>query len=99
MPSSRSRSSLALLGSFIPVLVEAADDRKSPVSPAEYGKWEVLGAGQLSPDGQWLIHGIVRGDGKNELRIQPRRRRAFLRRSSRLVPRPAFSDDSRLAGL
>ena len=53
-----------LLGSFKPTLVEAADDRKSPVSPADYGKWAVLGAGQLSPDGQWLIHGIVRGDGK-----------------------------------
>ncbi|MBI4477044.1 MAG: S9 family peptidase [Acidobacteria bacterium] len=41
--------------------------------PADYGDWETLvtlpNRGGLSPDGQWLAHGINRSNRNNELRI------------------------------
>ena len=39
--------------------------------PADYGKWETLGAGSLSPDGKWLAYEIRRTSGDGELRIAP----------------------------
>jgi len=42
-----------------------------PIAPADYGKWETLGNGVLSPDGKWLAHPIRRADGTFELRVTP----------------------------
>jgi dipeptidyl aminopeptidase/acylaminoacyl peptidase len=42
---------------------------KPTLKPADYGKWESLGAATLSPDGKWISHEIRRTDGNNELRI------------------------------
>src|SRR5438105_9343142 len=46
---------------------------KSPPTPADYGQWETLIAGQsyggLSPDGKWLAYGINRSNRTNELRV------------------------------
>jgi dipeptidyl aminopeptidase/acylaminoacyl peptidase len=42
---------------------------KPTLTPADYGKWETLGAGTLSPDGKWLAYEIRRTDGDNELRV------------------------------
>jgi dipeptidyl aminopeptidase/acylaminoacyl peptidase len=42
---------------------------KPTLTPADYGKFETLGAGTLSPDGKWLAHEIRRTDGNNELRV------------------------------
>jgi dipeptidyl aminopeptidase/acylaminoacyl peptidase len=42
---------------------------KPTVAPADYGKWETLGAGTLSPDGKWLAYEIRRTNGDNELRV------------------------------
>src|ERR1019366_4472015 len=42
---------------------------KPTLAPADYGKWETLGAGTLSPDGKWLAHEIRRSNGDNELRV------------------------------
>src|SRR6266851_10174174 len=44
---------------------------KPAVTPADYGKWETLGAGTLSPDGKWLAYAIRRVDGTHELRVTP----------------------------
>jgi dipeptidyl aminopeptidase/acylaminoacyl peptidase len=42
---------------------------KPTLTPADYGKWETLGAGTLSPDGKWLAYEIRRTDGNHELRV------------------------------
>jgi len=39
------------------------------VGPENYGKWESLGSGTLSPDGAWLAVPVSRVNGENELRI------------------------------
>jgi len=44
---------------------------KPTLLPADYGKWETLGAGDLSPDGKWLAYEIRRSSGDGELRIAP----------------------------
>src|SRR5258708_15882744 len=44
---------------------------KPAVTPADYGKWETLGAGTLSPDGKWLAYAIRCVDGTHELRVTP----------------------------
>ncbi|MEJ2206275.1 MAG: hypothetical protein P8170_19465 [Gemmatimonadota bacterium] len=41
----------------------------SPVGPDDYGQWESLGFGTLSPDGAWIAVPISRVNGENELRI------------------------------
>ncbi len=52
-----------------------AQDRP-PVPPDEYARWETLVAqpratttGPLSPDGRWLVYGILRPTRDNELRV------------------------------
>jgi len=42
---------------------------KPTLTPADYGKWETLGAATLSPDGKWLAYEIRRSGGDNELRV------------------------------
>ncbi len=64
-----------------------------PVAPADYGRWESLGAGVLSPDGNWFAYQISRGNQDNELRI-----RRFDTEADEVVPHgvsPAFSRNSR----
>ena len=63
------------------------------VRPADYGKWESLGAGTLSPNGQWLAYGVNRVNEENELRLGGDARDttvAVLYGSA-----PAFTGDSR----
>jgi dipeptidyl aminopeptidase/acylaminoacyl peptidase len=42
---------------------------RDPVQPDDYGQWESLGRGILSPNGEWLAVQISRVNGENELRI------------------------------
>lgn len=67
--------------------------QKPPITPADYGKWETLGAGELSPDGQWLAYGISRVNGTNELRIRSLTGDAAL--TAPFGSNPIFSDDNR----
>ena len=73
---------------------------KSPVRPADYGKWESLNVGfgqaantTLSPNGQWLAYGVNRVNEENELRL------GGVARDTTIVvangTSPAFSSDSR----
>src|SRR5258706_11882311 len=49
----------------------AAAQPKPAITPADYGKWETLGATVLSPDGKWLAAPIRRSNGTSELRVHP----------------------------
>src|SRR5579864_4127418 len=42
---------------------------KPTLKPADYGRWETLGAATLSPDGHAIAYEIRRVDGDNELRV------------------------------
>jgi dipeptidyl aminopeptidase/acylaminoacyl peptidase len=43
---------------------------QQPITPADYGKWESLGGGTLSPDGEWFAYSVNRVNEKSELRIR-----------------------------
>ncbi|MEP6494422.1 MAG: prolyl oligopeptidase family serine peptidase [bacterium] len=43
---------------------------KPPLTPADYAKWESLGAGALSPDGKWVAYDFRRGNSGGELRYR-----------------------------
>ncbi|MCP4711533.1 MAG: S9 family peptidase [Planctomycetes bacterium] len=60
----RFRSFLVLvIGSML--LGQGALGQKQAITPEDYDKWESLGGGTLSPDGNWLVYSIspVEGDG------------------------------------
>jgi dipeptidyl aminopeptidase/acylaminoacyl peptidase len=73
------RQTLLLTLAFTCTLAVA--QTKVPPTPAEYGQWETLvepgggggrgggGASGLSPDGKWLLYGINRSNGNNELHV------------------------------
>ena len=64
-----------------------------PVAREDFGKWESLGVGTLSPDGTWLAVPISRVNGRNELRLHRTDRDSVI-----VVPygaRAAFSEDGR----
>ncbi|MBO0860621.1 MAG: S9 family peptidase [Chloracidobacterium sp.] len=66
---------------------------KPRLTPAEYGKWETLGATNLSPDGKWLAYGVNRTSRNNELRIV-----SVAGGEQKIAPfgaQPVFSSDSR----
>jgi dipeptidyl aminopeptidase/acylaminoacyl peptidase len=66
---------------------------KPTLLPADYGKWETLGTGNLSPDGKWLAYEIRRTSGDGELRVAP-----IAGGKTSIVPfcsGAAFSPDSR----
>jgi dipeptidyl aminopeptidase/acylaminoacyl peptidase len=67
---------------------------KPPVPPADFQKWETLGAGDLSPDGKWLAYSIRRVSTDEELRVASLTgaRKDIVAAFGR---RPAFSDDSK----
>ena len=54
---------------FLVLAACALAQPKPTLTPADYGKWETLGAGTLSPDGKWLAYEIRRSGGDNELRV------------------------------
>ncbi|HUB78810.1 MAG TPA: prolyl oligopeptidase family serine peptidase [Bryobacteraceae bacterium] len=53
------------------IAASALAQTKPTLLPADYGKWETLGAGALSPDGKWLAYEIRRTSGDGELRVAP----------------------------
>jgi dipeptidyl aminopeptidase/acylaminoacyl peptidase len=56
---------------LLALAASALAQTKPTLLPADYGKWETLGAGTLSPDGKWLAYEIRRTSGDGELRIAP----------------------------
>jgi dipeptidyl aminopeptidase/acylaminoacyl peptidase len=59
--------SLALAQGATPVSA-ASNSTRRPVPAADWGKWETLGAGALSPDGKWVAYDFRRVSGPGELR-------------------------------
>src|SRR5262249_19903048 len=64
----RSRLIISPLLIFI-LTVAGLAQTKPRLTPADYGKWETLGATTLSPDGKWLAYAVNRSNRNNELRI------------------------------
>ncbi|HEX6133897.1 MAG TPA: prolyl oligopeptidase family serine peptidase [Longimicrobiales bacterium] len=56
---------LAALAAAAPVA-----GQQRPVEPEDYGRFESLGTGTLSPDGRWLAYAVNRVDEQNELRVR-----------------------------
>jgi dienelactone hydrolase len=78
---------------IITLAIACLAQTKPRLAPADYGKWETLGATTLSPDGKWLAYGVNRSNRNNELRIvnvssgEPK--------VSPFGAQPVFSSDSR----
>ena len=70
-----------------------AAQSKPLVTPKDYGKWETLGASRLSPNGNWLAHGLTRVNDENELRIRGGARDTTI--TLAYGTQPAYSADSR----
>ncbi|MFC1555566.1 prolyl oligopeptidase family serine peptidase [candidate division KSB1 bacterium] len=61
------------------------------LTPEDYGKWERIGSGTLSPNGKWLAYTISRVNEENELRL-----RSVETRELTVIPygsRPVFSNN------
>ena len=69
-------------------------DPLNPVRPEDYGKWERLGFGALSPLGDWLAVPISRVNEKNELRIHRTDRDEVIVVTN--GGRPTFTEDGRI---
>lgn len=83
---------LALLSLLLLSMPLEAQEKKT-LTPEDYGQWESLGMGTLSPDGSWIAYGVGFVEGDGELRL-----REIATESERRVPlavNPAFSSDSR----
>lgn len=63
-------SSSLLLATVICIPSGLATGQSKPgLTPADYGKFESLGAGRPSPDGRWFAYQVSRVDERSELRI------------------------------
>ena len=94
MPTTIPRRLLA--GALFLAIALPAAAQKPTLEPADYGKWESLGAVRLAPDGSWLAASVNRGNEENELRV-----RSTVRSDSVVVPfgtQVAFTADSRWVG-
>ncbi len=76
-PTSQPRRSplrtFVALSALIPTLLlpaPASTQDRPLVTPDDYGRWESLGFGTLSPDGTWLAYTVSRVDETSELRLR-----------------------------
>jgi dipeptidyl aminopeptidase/acylaminoacyl peptidase len=85
---------------FFPILVVLAASpvlaQKQPVQPTDFGQWESLGAGRLSPDGRWFAYDVNRVNEHRELRV--RRTSADSSRAFAFASGATFNGDSRWLG-
>ncbi len=61
---------LSVLIPTLPLPAPAASQDLPLVTPDDYGRWESLGFGTLSPDGTWLAYTVSRVDETSELRLR-----------------------------
>ena len=71
----------------------AAQAEKGRVPALDYGKWEALAGGELSPDGKWIAYELRRVSGSNELRY--RQIGGAQEQAVRMATAPQFTRDSR----
>ncbi len=77
------------------IAAPALAQQKPTLTPKDLGKWEVLGAPRLSPNGEWISYTITRGNEENDLRL-----RGGARDTTIVIPyglQPAFAANSRWA--
>lgn len=72
-----------------------AAQQKPTLTPKDLGKWEVLGAARLSPNGEWISYTITRGNEENDLRFHGGARDTTIVVAYGL--QPAFAANSRWA--
>ena len=60
-------TNLIIFGIFSPL--SGQQKQTGPIEPEDYGKWESIVSGELSPTGQWLAVQVSRVNEKNELQI------------------------------
>ena len=70
------------------------ETQAAPITPADYGRWESLGGGELSPDGGWLAVSIRRVDGTGELQLHELAAAGGEPVAIENGARPMFSSDS-----
>ena len=84
--------SVRVLGLLLALAVPASA-QKPALTPADYARWESIGASELSADGLTFAFTITRVDGDDDLRVH-----FVAADSTHIVPnalRPAFSRDGR----
>ncbi|MDF2772029.1 MAG: putative peptidase [Geminicoccaceae bacterium] len=81
----------AVLGALLPSIGSA--QTRPTVRPADYVRWESLGAGMLAPNGQWLAYAVNRVNEENELRLGGVARDTTI--AIAYASAPAFTGDSR----
>jgi dipeptidyl aminopeptidase/acylaminoacyl peptidase len=81
----------AALSALFPSLAVA--QARQTIRPVDYGKWESLGGGTLSPNGQWLAYAVNRVNEENELRLGATARDSTV--AVLYASAPAFTGDSR----
>jgi dipeptidyl aminopeptidase/acylaminoacyl peptidase len=89
----RSAASTFVLGAILTAGIAAQS--KPALTRADYGQWESLGGGTLSPDGAWIAYSINRSNRHNELRLT-----RLSDRTTKTVPfglGATFSSDARWA--
>lgn len=98
------RSNFTTLAYACLALTCSAQTKLAPPAPADYGQWETLieaggGGGRgggaargLSPDGKWLVYGINRSNGNDELRAT--NIATGTSKTTAFGAQPAFSADS-----
>ncbi len=92
----RPRHLLALTLLVASSSISAAAQQLPTLKPADYQKWEILGATRLSPDGRWAAITLNRVSDENELRL-----RGLARDTTIVTPLAigaAFTADSRWVG-
>lgn len=87
--STSKRSIMVAMVGWLLIAGAGGAQQKPTLTPNDYGRWESLGAAQLSPDGHWLTYGIRRVDERDELRV-----RALDEDSARVVAFGADADFS-----
>jgi len=87
------RRHVYILGLVASVPATSLAQSRPTVRPADYAKWESLGAGTLSPNGQWLAYGVNRVNEENELRLGAVARDTTI--AILYASTPAFTGDSR----
>src|SRR6478736_2330570 len=64
------RPTIAALLVACAISTPLAAQSKPLITPKDFGKWELLGAPRLAPQGDWVAVGVSRVSEENELRIR-----------------------------
>ncbi|MBM4192863.1 MAG: S9 family peptidase [Gemmatimonadetes bacterium] len=84
----------ALANAFTATTASAQD--KPTLKPADFGKWESIGATRMSASGDWIAIGINRVDEENELHVRGGQRDTTIR--IKYATQPAFTTNARWLG-